>query len=86
LENESIPTLFIEVQASDKTILDRLEKREQKKGVISDARREDFELLDSGYSSPDEINESQILHVHTDTNLDETIREVYRKIIEHHIG
>ena len=86
LENESIPTLFIEAQASDKTILARLEKREQKKNVISDARREDFELLDSGYSSPDEINESQILHVHTDTNLDETIREVYRKIIEHHIG
>jgi aminoglycoside phosphotransferase family enzyme/predicted kinase len=86
LENESITTLFIEVQASDKTILDRLEAREEMKDLISDARREDFEMLDSGYSSPDEINESQILHVCTDTSLNETISEMYRKLIDHHIG
>jgi len=60
--------------------------REEEKGQISDARREDFEMLCSGYSSPDEINENQILHVRTDTSLDETIREMYRKIIDHHIG
>jgi hypothetical protein len=43
-------------------------------------------MLNSGYSSPDEVNENQILHADTDTTPDETIRELYRKIIEHHIG
>ena len=85
LENEFIPYLFIEAQAMDKTILARLEAREENKDLISDARREDFKMLDSGYSSPDEINESEILHIRTDTSLDETIREMYRKIIDHHI-
>jgi len=85
LGNESIPCLFIEAQASDKTILDRLEAREEKQGVISDARREDFEMLDSGYSSPDEIIENEIIHIRTDTSQDETIKELYRKMIDLHI-
>jgi len=59
--------------------------REEEKGQISDARREDFKTLDSGYSSPDEINQSQILNIRTDTFPEETIREMYRKIIGHHI-
>ena len=59
--------------------------REEEKGLISDARREDFKTLDSGYSSPDEINQSQILNIRTDTFPEETIREMYRKIIGHHI-
>lgn len=85
LEKETIPYLFIEAQASDKTILARLEAREEKQDMISDARREDFRMLDSGYSSPDEINESQILHVCTEPSPDETIREMYRKMIDHNI-
>jgi len=85
LGNESIPCMFIEARASDKIILDRLEAREEKQDVISDARREDFEMLNSGYNSPDEINESEIIHIRTDTSLDETIREIYRKMIDHHI-
>jgi len=53
--------------------------------VISDARREDFEMLNSGYSSPDELDEKKIIHVSTDRSLDETIQELYKKMIDHHI-
>ncbi|REL38735.1 phosphotransferase [Rhodohalobacter sp. SW132] len=85
LGKQSISYLFIEARASEKTIIGRLEAREEKQDVISDARREDFEMLNSGYSSPDELDEKQIIHVSTDMSLDETIQELYKKMIDHHI-
>ncbi|NBC25672.1 MAG: AAA family ATPase [Bacteroidetes bacterium] len=85
LEEKSIPYLFIEARASDETIISRLEEREEKEGVISDARREDFEMLDSGYSAPDELKKENFIQVSTDRPPDETIKDLYRKMIDSHI-
>jgi len=85
LEGKSIPYLFVEARASDETIISRLEERVDKEGVISDARREDFEMLDSGYSAPDELESEQLIQVSTNQPPDETINDLYRKIIDRHI-
>lgn len=85
LEKASVPYLFIETVASENTIIERLKDREKAHGVISDARCEDFEMLNSAYRAPDEIDEKRIIHVSTDTPLDDTIQELYRKMVDQHI-
>lgn len=85
LAENDLSCFFIEARAPDKTILERLEAREKKKGVISDARREDFDMLNSGYSAPDELDREHLIHVNTDQPFDETIKELYKKMTDRHI-
>jgi predicted kinase len=56
---------FVEVQATSATIRKRLAAREHATGEISDARLEDFPMLDDGYEPPDELERGNLLTVKT---------------------
>src|SRR5438105_4038716 len=44
---------FVEIDASDDTIRERLRRREQSQTEVSDARVQDFEMLSAAYEQPD---------------------------------
>ena len=73
---------FIEVQATEDTILKRLKRREESEEVISDARLEDFEEISKYYESPEEIDSGHIIRLGTDRNLEASLAALYDKLIE----
>lgn len=81
-ESNRIEYIFVEVQASDKTIADRLKVREKQNNVISDARLEDFENLNANYEAPFEINDRHLIKVSTKQSKKDSIIELYRKLID----
>ncbi|PKD42410.1 AAA family ATPase [Rhodohalobacter barkolensis] len=85
LESIQANYLFIEAQASDETILDRLKTRETEKDTVSDARLEDFEMLTGKYESPKELSESHLISVSTKNRLPETLENLYKKLVDHHL-
>lgn len=85
LEEASIPCLFVEVQASDKTIIERLQAREGEKEIISDARLEDFDKLTESYQSPAEIDDPQLVTVNTDQSRADSEDELYKKLVDIHL-
>lgn len=76
---------FIETQASDKTIKQRLKNREDQQDVISDARLEDFEMLDSRYRVPTEIKAAQRITIKTDGELEDTVKRLYLEVAERNV-
>jgi len=85
LESMDANYKFIETQAPDETIISRLKARDKEKDIVSDARLEDFEKLTSGYESPDELTDTQLLKVNTQTDLPETFEILYKKLIDQHL-
>lgn len=81
-ENLNIDYLFIEVRASEETIIERLRKREGRKKVISDARLEDYTKLQERYEKPDEVEDAKIIRISTDSALPETLQRFYKKLID----
>jgi len=83
-ELESMKTnyLFIEACAADETIRSRLASRRNEDGVISDARLEDFEMLDSRYRTPEEVGQTHLIKVATDRPLKETVEKLYKTLID----
>ncbi|MDZ7691100.1 MAG: AAA family ATPase [Balneolaceae bacterium] len=73
LEEKKFNYVFIEAQASDEIIQKRLKERDHKQGLISDARLEDFELLDKYYQPPQEIPPESLVEVNTGQPVDETL-------------
>lgn len=83
LEKKGIDYLFIEVQASDEIIKSRLAERENVEELItSDARLEDFEKLKVRYQPPDELPESSIIRINTETDFKATLESLYKKMID----
>jgi aminoglycoside phosphotransferase family enzyme/predicted kinase len=74
--------LFVEAQASDETIKDRLRSRNSQQDVVSDARLEDFATLDERYHAPNELDANQVIAVDTNRQVEETIEQLYQKLIE----
>jgi len=85
LEKNAAHYLFIEALASDQTIIDRLSARKDEEDVISDARLEDFDTLAQSYQSPTEIDEQNLITVSTDQSRENTMDELYKKLIDHHL-
>jgi len=56
--------LFLELQAPDEEILERLKMRESNAKEISDARAEDFETISGGYEKP---SEEEAIHLRSDS-------------------
>lgn len=65
-EKYKIPFNFIEAMASDETIRKRLSNRETEMKVISDARLEDFDLLNAKFEKPVEVKKENYLGVNTE--------------------
>ncbi len=73
---------FIEAQAPDELITERLKERERKEGVISDARLEDFEKIDQKYQAPQEISSQNLIEIDTSQSLEESLAGLYQKLIK----
>lgn len=80
-----ISYLFIEVFAPEETIKSRLKDRAKKSEVVSDARLEDFGMLQQRYQSPNENEIDHLVMVNTDQSKEETIEELYRKLADRQI-
>jgi len=85
LDEQDVDYCFIEIQASDETIKERLESRQNKK-VVSDARLEDFDKLNQNYTPPQEIPEEHSLAVNSEQSIKKTIGKVYLALTDRNIN
>lgn len=74
------PCYFIEAQASDETILKRLEARAERTDVVSDARRADFEPLSQAYEAPAELPSAGHIAVSTEEPPEENLGEIFHAL------
>jgi aminoglycoside phosphotransferase family enzyme/predicted kinase len=65
--------LFLEAQAADPTVKERLKAREARAGEVSDARLEDFEMLTRLYEAPTELSARHRIEVRTAAPLEKTL-------------
>lgn len=72
---------FIETQTPDELIAERLKERERRKGVISDARLEDFEKIDQKYQPPEELSSKNFIEIDTSQSVEDSLAELYQKLI-----
>ncbi len=72
---------FIEAQAPDELITERLKERERTEGVISDARLEDFEKIDQKYQPPEELSSKNFIEIDTSQSVEDSLAELYQKLI-----
>lgn len=86
LTNRDADYLFIETTAPAAVIKARLRKREEQEGVVSDARLEDYTLLKNRYQSPSELDENYYATVSTDQPLQETLLDLYQRLVDKNIA
>ena len=76
-----VPYRFIEVQASDEVVKARLEERETRTDVVSDARLEDFDVLSSSYEAPDALEDAYHFPVTSVVDPDETQWRILERLV-----
>jgi hypothetical protein len=76
----SLPVLFVESRASEKTTLERLKKRQQRRGEVSDATVEVYLRQREEFAPLSEIAESNRMIVNTDNDPDEGARQVIHSL------
>jgi len=81
-EPQNVAFRFIEAQAEDDRVKERLAKREAKADEISDARLEDFEMLTQLYEPPTELAGSQLLTVRTTSTSEETLTFALKALVK----
>lgn len=77
--------LFVEMQASDEIIKQRLELRESQMEIISDARLEDFEKLKQRYEPPNEIDSAHFVEISTEQEIGESIKQLYSSLLNRNV-
>lgn len=82
LETQKANYFFIEANASDSLIRERLKSRNKDSRVTSDARAEDFEKISGAYHPPREINPRHLVRIETNRSLPDTVEELFMKLIE----
>ncbi|MDH5655710.1 MAG: AAA family ATPase [Spirochaetia bacterium] len=81
-QKHQIPYIFIETVVPDRIMKERLKKRSTGKDVISDARIEDFEKINSVFEKPDELSENHYLQISTAGEKDETFFNLGKLLME----
>ena len=81
LRDAAIPHVFVELTADDATIRTRLRQRERSSDAVSDARLDDFEMLNARYEAPDALEDARHIHVTSEDNLEDTTREVLQHLV-----
>ncbi len=66
LRKAGAPYCFVELTASEDTVISRLKNREAGQASISDARLDDYELLRRRYEAPDDLEDAFHFRVPTD--------------------
>lgn len=77
--------LFIEAQAPNEVLRQRLKGRESQQGVISDARIEDFDKLEGRYAPPEELDSAHLIEIDTDRQPGDTIEQLYLEMAERNV-
>ncbi|VVM07965.1 hypothetical protein MAMC_01920 [Methylacidimicrobium cyclopophantes] len=72
--------LFLEAQADDSVRKTRLSAREKEPGTVSDARLENFALLDDRYEPPAELSDKELVAIRSDRGPEEVLSEVLRAL------
>ena len=85
-EELGIRFLFVEVQAPEQVIKSRLKQRNDQDDVVSDARIEDFEILNNRYDPPTEIADAHLITVQSDQPVEQTIRTLYFALADRNIS
>ena len=81
LRDAEIPYVFVELTADDETIRARLRQRESSSDVVSDARLDDFEMLQARYEAPNALEDARHIHVASEEDLEHTTREALQHLV-----
>ena len=85
LEKAGFRHLFVQTKSSDELIKKRLSQREHKSGIVSDARLEHFDKLNSIFETPEEIPNDNLISIDTGPSIDETLDTLLRKLVNHRL-
>ena len=80
LQREGIPHCFVELKAPEETVQERLEERVHAARQVSDARLEDFEMLNARYEAPGEREDAYHFTVETNGVTEQTTLEVMKHV------
>jgi aminoglycoside phosphotransferase family enzyme/predicted kinase len=75
--------VWVEAKAGDPATRERLRAREKSRGVVSDARLEDREMLDAAYEKPDEM--ADCLSLENEGGVDKTIGRLLARLAERQV-
>jgi uncharacterized protein len=81
LDSKGANYRFIEAQAPDEVVKQRLAQREEAIHVVSDARLENFEMLMRSYEAPSEIRTQDCLHIATDRPAAVTLTQSLKELV-----
>jgi hypothetical protein len=81
LRSAEIPYVFVELTADDETLRARLRQRGESRGVVSDARLDDFEMLNTRYEAPDALEDARHIHVESEDDLEATTRAALQHLV-----
>lgn len=85
LEND-LSYCFIELTASDETLRGRLRTREAGSPHVSDARLEDFDMLNERYEAPDDLEDAFHVRVSADASETETVARSLKALVRFDFG
>jgi hypothetical protein len=76
-----IPQRFIELEASDDEITERLCHREQSETEVSDARLQDFEMLSAAYGRPDVSEDGTRVVIKSSASVEATATDTLKALV-----
>jgi hypothetical protein len=82
LDRAGVTYCFVEAQASTDLLKRRLKEREGKSDEVSDARFEDFEMIDRFYEVPSELGAHQLIAVQTVRPLELSVTEALKALTQ----
>jgi hypothetical protein len=82
LERIGATYCFIEAQAPKKVVTKRLQQRGGESHEVSDARLEDFDMLNRSYEAPSELRVNNLVNVRTDRAAEATIEETFKALVQ----
>lgn len=86
LQEARIPYVFIEMVAPASVVRARLRQREGATGLLSDARLEDFDLLNARYEAPTAADDTHLLVVSTEPTLEQTLVFILERLIARQVA
>jgi uncharacterized protein len=83
LSRLNVPYYFLELQAPDARIRERLAQRKRSLQVVSDARLEDFDLLRHLYQPPAEVSPAHLVTIQAEASPEAVLARVLQQLARH---
>jgi uncharacterized protein len=83
-EKAGVVCQIIELQTSERQIIERLKRRDQSAGEVSDARIDDFTKLTAAYEAPQEID--PLITVSANTDVSQTVKAAMLRLAKYRSG